>query len=115
MTTTDQPVDVHRLEQLVLERAKLTSDRDALIERISDLDAQLTAVLDKGTHAIADHKVTVTAPERIDSKAIAAAFPVAQFPDLYAPAINLDAVKEQFSPAELAGFKTAGRAQIRIR
>lgn len=112
MTTS---VDVHRLEQLVLERAKLTTDRDALIERISDLDAQLTAVLDKGTHAIADHKVTVTVPERIDAKAIADAFPVTQYPELYEPTLSLDAVREQFSPAALAHFKATGRAQIRIR
>lgn len=103
-----------RLEQLVNERATLTGQRDTIVERIAELDAIIAGQLDKGTHQVGDHKVTVTIPERVDPKKIEAAFPVIERPEFYKPALNLDAVKENLSPAALAEFKTAGRPQIRV-
>lgn len=110
MTSTD----IHRLEQLVLERAKLTNDRDALIERIAELDSILTTHLTAGTHTLADHTVIITTPARLDPKKLEAAYPVAQHPELYKPTIDTTAVKNNISPIELDQYKTTGRPQVRI-
>lgn len=110
MTTTD----IYRLEQLVIERAKLTNDRDALAERIAELDSTLTTLLDAGTHTIADHKVIVTVPARLDPKKLETAYPVTQFPYLYHPTIDTASVKAHIAPVELEQYKTAGRAQVRF-
>lgn len=107
--------DIHRIEQLVIERAKLTNDRDALIERIAELDALITHHLPIGTHTVVDHKVVITTPSRLDPKKLEQAYPVAQHPELYKPAIDTAAVKARIAPLELERYKTASRPQVRVQ
>lgn len=120
MTTAPAPKNpksfsAKRLEQLVAERADLTGRRSDLDDRIKEIDSILTAQLDVETHEIGDYKVIVTQPRRLDSKALAEAFPVAKFPEYYAAAISTEAVKADISPNALAQFQTVGRKQIRIK
>lgn len=107
-------VDIHRLEQLVIERAKLTNDRDALIERITELDSILVGYLPTGTHTLADHTLVITVPRRLDPNLLTAAYPVTQFPELYKPALDTASVKAHFAPVDLEQFKVDGRAQVRF-
>ena len=111
MDTTDR---ITETEQLVIERAKLTSDRDALAERIAELDSLITASLPAGTHTIADHKLIITVPSRLDPKKLEQAFPVARFPDYYKATIDTASVKAHVAPVELEQYKTAGRPQVRF-
>ena len=106
--------DTIRLEQLVIERAKLRADENALNERVKELDTLIGAELDTGTHQVGDYKVAITNPQRINNAKVAAAFPVATHPHLYKPAIDTAAVKHHLAPAELAKYQTAGGKQVRI-
>lgn len=109
MTTT---TDTTRLEQLVLERTKLAADRKALDDRIHELDALLLPQLDNGKNTIGQFTVTVVEPATINKAAIETAFPVTDYPHLYKREVNLDACKQEFSPAALAQFKKPGTRRI---
>lgn len=111
MNTTDR---ITETEQLVIERAKLANDRDALAERIAELDSLITASLPAGTHTIADHKLIITTPARLDPKKLETAYPVARFPHLYRPTIDTASVKAYVAPVELEQYKTVGRPQVRF-
>lgn len=111
MTTTD----LHRLEQLALERTKVAADRDALAERVKEIDHLLAAALQDGRNTVGDHTVTVTHPQRLNTTALEAAYPVTKYPHLYAAKLDTAAVKEHLAPADLQAFKTVGTPTVRVK
>jgi hypothetical protein len=104
VTTTTTDLDTHRLEQLVLERTKVAADRDALAAALAD-----------GHTDVGDYQVTVTRPQRLNTAALEAAFPVTKHPHLYTAKIDTAAVKEHLAPTDLAQYKTAGAATVRVK
>jgi hypothetical protein len=112
---TTRPQDVEDDEQLVLELVKLAETIDQLEQRRKTIRAALARRYDVGTHDLAGHQVVVTRPGRLDTGALAAAHPVAERPELYRPAVDLDAVRHHIAPADLEAFKTYGSKQVSIR
>lgn len=111
MNTTDQTID---LEQLVLEHTKLTDDIAALTERRDTIKHLLAKHLPDGGN-IAGHVVQVTRPRRLDPKALEQAYPVAQHPELYRPALDTAAVKKHIAEVELDAFKIEGRPSVTVK
>lgn len=125
MTTTDHSDDVVddartdeqiEVEALALEKVKLADEREAIAERIAQIDARLLT-LHPGTGSIpaGPYKVTVRAgARRLDPAKVAEAYPVVQHPELYRPAIDTAAVKHHLAPAELERFQTVGKPVVVI-
>ncbi|MBD5787133.1 hypothetical protein IF650_13175 [Cellulosimicrobium terreum] len=114
MSTNDH-LDVVALEQLVLEDTKLAEDEERIKARRATIRAVLAKNLDPGTTDLADHKVIVSTPARLDSKALGDAFPVGRHPELYKPALDTTAVRHHLSPAVLEEYTRAGSTTVTIR
>ncbi|MBE9924453.1 hypothetical protein G8C93_00915 [Cellulosimicrobium cellulans] len=113
--TTKDDLDVVQLEQLVLEDTKLAEDEERIKARRATIRSVLARHLDAGTTDLADHKVIVSMPSRLDAKALGEAFPVAQHPELYKPALDTTAVRHHLSPAVLEQYTRAGSTTVTIR
>lgn len=113
--TTKDDFDIVQLEQLVLEDTKLAEDEERIKARRATIRSVLARHLDGGTTDLADHKVIVSTPARLDSTAITAAFPVAQHPELYKPALDTTAVRHHLSPAVLEQYTRSGSTTVTIR
>lgn len=102
---------------LVAERASLKADVEHINDRIAQIDAQLIDRLGVGTHSVDGTKVEIREYSRMNNAALEAAYPAAQYPDLYTTktALNSDAVKRQFAPAALEQFKTRGAKSVVIK
>lgn len=114
-TKNTDGLDVVALEQLVLEDTKLAEDEERIKARRATIRAVLARNLNAGTTDLADHKVIVSTPSRLDAKALAEAYPVTEHPELYKPAVDLDAVKHHLAPAVLDGYRRAGSTTVTIR
>lgn len=104
-------------DDIVTELTAIRADIDRLTARRRELEKILIHDLGNGTHQIAGLKVQVTTPRTLDKKAFMTAYPPAERPDLYGyePTLNMGAVRDLFSPAELDAYKTDGTARITLR
>ena len=112
--TTDD-LDVVALEQLVLEDTKLAENEERIKARRATIRSVLARHLDAGTTDLADHKVIVSTPARLDAKALGEAFPVAQHPELYKPTLDTSAVRHHLAPTVLEQYTRAGSTTVTIR
>ncbi|WP_067191839.1 hypothetical protein [Micrococcus lylae] len=104
-------------DDIVAELAVIRTELDRLTARKRELEKHLIHDLGNGTHQVNGLKVQVTTPRMLDKKAFMIAHPPAERPDLYGyePTLNMDVVRNLFSPAELDAYKTDGTARITLR
>ncbi len=65
-----------------------------------------------------DHQITISRPaRRLNTSAIASAYPVISWPDLYTPTLNTAAVKKHLSEKTLEeqGFYTEGMPTVKVK
>lgn len=110
-TTTTTPA----VEALLAEYDNLAARVEQATERQAQIKALLAEQLPDGTTEAAGHKVIVTVPRRLDSKALERAYPVTAYPHLYAPALSTKAVRDNLAPVDLEQYTTAGARQVSIR
>lgn len=111
-TTTDDTVN---LEQLAVEYTKLDAEAEAIKERKETIKAILLGRFSTGSHTVGPFKVTVKAgSRRLSTSRITAAYPVAQHPELYKPAIDTAAVKQHIAPVDLEAFQDAGAPTVQV-
>jgi hypothetical protein len=91
-------------DELTQERAALAATVAQLQERIGQIDDLYREHLDFGVHQFGGLKVSVQHNRRLDTKAVQAAYPVAQRPELYRPAIDTTELKRHVAAVELEGF-----------
>lgn len=106
-------MSTQNIEHLI--RARLTID-----EQIDQLNAEREQI----NHAILDAlpeggqvgetKVTVTTPRRLDTRALAAAYPVAGHPALYKATLDTKAVRKHIAEVVLDGFMVDGKPSVRL-
>lgn len=109
--TADQAAE---LERLTMHRVKVAEEIRNLETIRKEYDEQIVALAGEGTTTAGPYKVTVTVPRRIDAKAIEAAFPVAQHPELYKRAVDTTAVKNHIAKIDLGQYQTEGSPTVRI-
>ena len=104
-------------DDIVTELTAIRADIDRLTARRRELEKILIHDLGNGTHQVNGLKVQVTTPRMLDKKAFAAAHPANANPDLYVyeAILDMDQVKQHFSPAELDAYKTDGTTRITLR
>jgi hypothetical protein len=104
------------LAELLEQRATLCADIEYIADQVEQIDAQLIARLDTvGTHDVDGVKVQIREYSRTDLKRLAADYPAEQFPQLYELTVSADAVKREFAPTVLDGYKVTGKRSVVIR
>lgn len=106
-------------KRLIERRASLKADAEYIAGEVEAIDGQLIELLggQVGSHDVDGTKVEIREYARTDYKALEAAYPAAAYPQLYATvtALDQDAVKKQFAPAALDGFKVRGKKSVVIK
>ena len=104
MTTTTELLDQY---------FALKQQADAATEQMGVIKEKLASLFpDGGEHG--GHKITVTRAGRIDEKAIQAALPAHDYPDLYKIVPNTTVIRKKISPEKLEPFLAYGKPSVRI-
>lgn len=115
-TPATETLTTSQLEALAVERTKIDEHLAQLGERKAEIDAQLRAALDVGTHDAGPYKVQVRAgARRLNTTRFEAAFPVTQNPQFYKPRLDTAAVREHIAPSQLADFYDVGKPVVTIK
>lgn len=116
MSITTPRLGVPELEQLAAEYTKRAEAVAADVERMDEIKQILRDQLSPGTHDLAGVKVQVRqGARRLNSKALAEAFPVAEHVELYSLALDTAKVKDNLSPAVLRDFQTQAANTVVIQ
>lgn len=115
-TTTTQPAatDPRLIEELAEEYATLAADIEPKQARMEELKKQFR-VLERGTHDIGGLAITVSRNVRLNTKALAEAYPQAENPELYATKIDTAAVREHLDPDMVEDFISEGDAKVSVK
>ncbi|MFI8593754.1 hypothetical protein ACIGCK_04900 [Microbacterium sp. NPDC078428] len=104
--------------ELLERRAALRADAELIQDELEQIDAALIIRLDTvGVHDVDGTKVEIREYSRTDYKALEAAYPVAEYPQLYRtePSLDQAAVKKEFAPAALDEFKVRGKKSVVVK
>ena len=92
---------------------------DALAGEKAQIEGWLRDQFQPGqTIEAGDHQITISRPaRRLNTSAIASAYPVVSWPDLYTPTLNTAAVKKHLSEKTLEdeGFYTEGTPTVKVK
>ena len=102
------------IKEMVARRVEISEQLEQLEQEKQLIDDRLRE-LGQGTHDAGDWSVSVRVNRRLDPKAFEEAYPVVSFPQLYRPAPNLDAIKENVAPAQLDKFYRDGKPSVVVR
>lgn len=101
-------------EQLIERRLALKADLEYIQAGIDEIDDHFRE-RGVGTHAAGRWSVQVRSSRRLDARAVEAAYPVAQHPELYKPAIDTTALKDHIAPVDLDQFYVDNRPSIVVK
>jgi hypothetical protein len=113
-----QPAVSDEIAKRLLEhRDTLKADAEHINDELERIDAQLIEWVggQVGTHDVAGRKVEIREYSRTDTKAIELDYPAAEYPALYAQSLSTDAVKREFAPAALEGYKVRGKKSVIVK
>ncbi|MBM9432367.1 hypothetical protein [Flaviflexus equikiangi] len=102
------------IDDIVTEYTLIKAQADSATKRLKELREQILTRLPKGGD-VAGVKVSVTRPKSIDWVKVEQAFPAVAYPQIYAQALDRDAVKQFVSPAVLDGYATEGSPRMTIK
>lgn len=92
---------------------------DALAGEKAQIEGWLRDQFQPGqTIEAGDHQITISRPaRRLNTAALANAYPVVSWPDLYTPTLNTAAVKKHLSEKTLEdeGFYTEGTPTVKVK
>lgn len=103
------------IQDLVREYATLQADAEPILARMDEIKKTFKFDLDFGTHKIAGLSVGIAHNSRLSASAFEAAYPVMKYPNLYKPAPNSTAIKENLSPAEIKKYTTEGDPRVTVK
>jgi hypothetical protein len=101
-------------EELVERRVTLKADLEFTQAQLEQIDDEIRT-RGVGTHEAGAWSVQVRPSRRLDAKAVEAAYPVAQNPELYKPAIDTAAIKDHIAPKDLDQFYVENRPSIVVK
>ncbi len=103
------------IEDYVARRVELKEQIERYEQEVQLIDERLREAFDFGNNDAGEWTVQVQHNRRLNTAAIEAAFPVAQFPHLYRPAVDTAAVKENLAPVVLDQYYSEGTAKILVK
>lgn len=114
--TISNPATEARLEELAKEWSALDAQKEPLEQRMEQIKNEYRALLQVGaTVKAAGRTVSVQRNPTLDPAKFAATYPVMKFPHLYKSAPDLNAIKENLSPAEVRLLQKEGTPKVVIR
>jgi hypothetical protein len=105
---------VGTLADLVARKVALKEQQERIADELSQIDERLRAE-GIGNHDAGDWTLQVIPNRRLDPAAIEQTFPVTKFPQYYKPVPNLDALKANIAPVELAKFYREGTPIVKVK
>lgn len=118
-TTAQVPLDddtLLRIEQLAIEDVKLRDEETAIKERRDQIKSILRTLVPVGaTQPAGPYKVIVTSPAKLDTAALAKAYPVATHHELYKPTLDTAAVRKHLAPIDLEQYSTHGTPVVTVK
>lgn len=103
------------LENLVQARQKIKTEIDNLETIRKDYDQKIIDLIGTtGTYPTRNHKVTITASTRIESRKIEKHYPPLKYPQFYSPKVDPAKVKTNMPPEQLTQMQTTTAATVRI-
>lgn len=114
-TQTTQPAaDPRLIEELAEEYEALQADIEPKQARMEELKKQFRA-LPRGTHDLGGLAIMVSRNVRLNTKALAEAYPQAENPELYATKIDTAAVREHLDPDMVEDFASEGEPKVSVK
>jgi hypothetical protein len=104
-----------RIEQLAIEDVKLRDEEAAIKERRDEIKSILRTLVPVGTTPAGTYKVIVTDPAKLDTKALAEAYPVTSHHHLYKPTLDTAAVRKHVAPVDLEKYTTHGTPVVTVK
>lgn len=111
MTTTQETA---RLRALAQEYVEINEAIEKLTERKA-LIAEEFRTLSLGNHDAGDWTVQVQPNRRLNAERFERDFPVAQYPHLWRPTIDLAAVKENVASVQLDAYYDEGTPRVLVK
>jgi hypothetical protein len=108
------PATRRKRDALAREYLDLKAAKAAADERMKAIEADFRASLDLGNYGYGNAKVSVQRNTQQDKAAIAEAFPPAEFPQFYKPAIDTTALKRGLTGEQYESFQIAGDPKVII-
>lgn len=102
-----------KTEQLITKYLDLKMQAESLTEQMDSIKARLQELHPDGVDT-GEHKVTIGAAGRINEKALMAAFPAHEHPELYAVKPVTAKVRAKISPEQLEPFLTYSKPSVQI-
>lgn len=99
--------DVARRVQLESQKARIDEELSLINERLRQQPV--------GKYDAGDWTLVVSPNRTFKKEEFEQRFPVAQYPHFFKPTINLDAVKENFSPVELKAWYADGTPKTAVK
>lgn len=108
-----------KIENAASRLIEIKEHMDALAGEKAQIEGWLREHFEPGqTLEAGDYQVTISRPaRRLNTAALANAYPVVSWPDLYTPTLNTAAVKKHLSEKALedGGFYTEGTPTVRVK
>lgn len=105
---------MNTIEELVERRVALKQDAEYIQGQLDLIDEAIRA-LGYGNHDAGAWTVQVQHNRRLDPRAIEAAYPVTQHPELYKPAVDTTAVKRHIAAIDLEDFYVESTARVVVK
>jgi hypothetical protein len=103
------------MQALAREYATLQAEGARITARMDEIKKTFKFDLPFGTHPIAGLSVGIAHNTQFDGKAFAEDFPVLKYPQLYKPALDSSAIKENFAPAQLKKYVGEGDPRVTVK
>jgi hypothetical protein len=114
--TQSNPATEARLEELAKEWSYLADQREPIDTRMEQIKNEYRILLQVGSSVkAAGRTISVQRNPALDPAAFMTAYPVMKFPHLYKSAPDLNAIKENLSPAEVRRLQKEGTPKVVIK
>jgi hypothetical protein len=91
-----------RLAPLASQLASIQEARNMLSNHETEVKAQILALVPgPDRYQAGAHEVLVSAAHRLDLRAIASKYPLAEHPELYTPSVDVKKVRAHFAPIDM--------------
>lgn len=111
MTTQTEP---QLIEELAEEYAALAAEVEPKQARMDDIRKHFRA-LDRGTHDLGGLVISVSANRRLNTKALAEAYPASEHGELYKQAIDTKAAREHLGEDMIEDFTSESENKVSVK
>lgn len=104
------------IEEMVARRVFIAEQIELLTDEKKQIDEKLLERYETGSHNAGDWTLQIKAgARRLNEKMFTERFPVTAYPAFFKPAVDLEKVKEFFSPIDLEKYQVQNKSSVNVR